>query len=559
MIIDTILTGLTAHTMNPDRPTARVIGIHQGRIIGLDEEVADVRARQKLDLLGACVVPGFNDAHNHMALYGLTRREIDLSDVRVRTLEDLYDAVAEQARRTPEDQWLMGFGYDQHRLGGHPHRVVLDRLAPRHRVWLRHVSGHLAVVNSRVLDGIGPSAVERALSLRGRIVTDDEGEPTGLIEEGAIDLVRALTYPHSTAELAEAIGRANRDYVREGITSCTEAGVGTGWVGHSPIEVAAYQQARSTGALDVRIQLMVAHEALHVLDAHADDPAGARLDLGLHTGFGDEWLRLGAVKIFADGSLSGRTAALSRNYAGARAHRGELRFTAGELARHVVQAHATGWQVAVHALGDRAIDVVLDAFEAAQRAYPRTDARPRIEHCGLTRPDQLARLRALGVVPVPQAVFIERTGGALVTALGPERADWAHRHRSFLDAGLTVPGSSDRPIAPGSPLRGIHAMVNRTTDTGDVVGPGEVVSPSQALYAYTMGSAHAGFDERVKGSIEPGKLADLAVLERDPTTVPPDTIKDIAVLATLVGGRFVYDAPGFAVDAGAAGEGASAR
>ncbi|MFJ9442552.1 amidohydrolase [Kitasatospora sp. NPDC101235] len=545
MLIDTVLTGFTAHTMDPACPTARKIGVHHGRIVALDEQLEGVRARRTVDLLGACVVPGFNDAHNHMALYGLTRRELDLSDTRIKTLDDLYDAVAERARATREDQWLMGFGYDQNRLGGHPHRSVLDRIAPRHRVWLRHASGHLAVVNSRVLDGIGPSAADRAAAARGRIVTDGDGRPTGLVEEGAIDLVRSLTYPHSTAELTEAVVRAARDYLREGVTSCTEAGVGTGWVGHSPVEAAAYQQARAMGALDVRVQLMVAHEALRKFDTHAADPAGAWLDLGLHSGFGDHWLRLGAVKIFADGSLSGRTAALSRSYAGAPGRRGELRHEAEELTRHVVRAHATGWQVAVHALGDRAIDAVLDAFEAAQRAYPRADARPRIEHCGLARPDQLNRLRSLGVVPVPQPVFVERSGSALVTGLGPERAGWAHRQRSFLDAGLTVPGSSDRPIAPGAPLRGIHAMVNRTTDTGDVLGRDEAVSPWEALYAYTMGSARAGFDEGVKGSIEPGKLADLVVLERDPTVVPPETIKDIGVLATMVDGRFVYDSMGF--------------
>ncbi len=520
MRIDTILTGLTAVTVDPAHPVAHRVGIHHGRVVALDDDLSGVSATEVIDLDGATVVPGFDDAHNHMVLYGLSLTELDLASTR--TLEEMYDAVAEQARAQPPGTWIIGFGYDQNKLGGHPARAALDRVAPDHLVWLRHTSAHMSVVNGRLLREIGDRAPEAGVANR----------DTGLLEEQAQELVSDLRYPLPREQLVAAITAASDRYRSEGITSCTEAGIGLGWIGHSPLEAAAYQEARDTGALGVRVRLMVTGETVHPLDGQ---PGALGIDLGLRTGFGDERLRLGAVKVFADGSLIGRTAAMGDGYADQPDNRGY--FQRPDLRERIVAAHRGGWQVAAHAIGDRAIDLVLDSFEEAQTRFPRPDPRHRIEHCGVTRPDQVARLADLGVIPVPQATFVGQIGDGMRAALGPGRVPWAYRHRSFLDAGLVVPGSSDRPVVRGAPLLGIRDMVRRRTESGEPFAPEEEVTPLEALRAYTLGSAYAAFEEKRKGSITPGKLADLAVLSADPASTAPDEIAGIRVLATLVGGR----------------------
>ncbi|WP_036324564.1 amidohydrolase [Microbispora sp. ATCC PTA-5024] len=527
MRIDTILTNVNAVTIDAARPRAHRIGIHHGRIVGLDEELDGVRAAWVEDLDGATVVPGFNDAHNHMVLYGMSRMELDLSAMR--SVEEIYAAVAERARIQPRGTWIVGSGYDQNKTGAHPHRDALDRAAPDHFVLLRHTSAHMSVVNSRALADAGVLNGTPAPE-GGVIAVDEDGRPNGLLEEQAQTLVQALRYPYPRKQIVDAIATASADYLREGITSCTEAGIGRGWIGHAPDEAAAYQEALDAGQLRVRVQLMASGDNVH--------PDG--LGLGLRTGFGDDRLRLGAVKIFSDGSLIGRTAAMCCDFADDPGNQGYFQAAEAGLRDRIVAAHAAGWQVATHAIGDRAIDFVLDCYQEAQARHPRPDPRHRIEHCGVTRPDQLGRLARLGVIPVPQATFVGQIGDGMRAALGEDRVGWCYRHRSFLDAGLIVPGSSDRPVVRGRPLLGVHDMVNRLTETGAQFAPQEAVDPLDALRAYTLGSAYAGFDERVKGSITPGKLADLAVLDDDPTAVAPDRIKDIEVVATMVGGEFAF-------------------
>jgi len=379
----------------------------------------------------------------------------------------------------------------------------------------------------------------------GRVATDSGGRPTGLLEERAQLLVGSLVYPYPLAELTDAIARAAGQYLREGITSCTEAGIGGGWVAHSPAELAAYQAARDQGRLGVRVELMVASEVLHGLGAHAGDGLVAGLDLGIMTGFGDDWLRLGAVKVFADGSLVGRTAALHEAYAGDGSGRGYLQADADELRATIIAAHRSGWQVATHAIGDRAIDVVLDAYARALAEYPRRDPRHRIEHFAVVQPRQVARAAALGVTAVPQGRFATELGDGMLAAVGPERHDWLYRQRSLLEAGMVLPGSSDRPVVAGAPLLGIADMVNRRTASGEPFNPGEAITAEQALRAYTRGSAYASRQEHVKGSIAPGMLADLVVLSEDPIAVSPGRIAGLAVLATIVDGRCLYDAGAF--------------
>ncbi|PRY37886.1 amidohydrolase [Umezawaea tangerina] len=520
---DLLLTNADVVTL--DGPDVRSVAILGDRVVALE----DVPAKEVVDLDGATVVPGFHDAHNHMAWFGLTLSEVDL---RVSDLDALYRAVQEKAATVAPGEWLVGAGYDQNKIGGHPTRAELDRVAPGRKVWLKHTSGHMCVVNTPVLEelGIASGPVE--------VVGGVVDTATGMLQEQAQQLVNSLVLPYSVDTLVDAIDRAGRQYLAEGITSCVEAGIGGGWIGKSPVEVAAYQAARDRGLLHVRVELMVAVDALRELSAHPDDGLSLGLDLGIRTGFGDDWLRIGPVKVFSDGSLIGHTSAMCQDFADTPGERGYLQGEAADLTETIIAAHRSGWRVATHAIGDAAIDLVLDAYETAARDHPRPSPRHRIEHFGVARPDQVRRAAELGVVPVPQGRFVNEIGDGMVTALGPERVKWAYRHRTLLDAGLVVPGSSDRPVVRGAPLLGMHDMVNQLTSSGASFNPDEAVTGREALRAYTLGSAHASHQEHLKGTITPGKLADLVVLSANPTTVDPGRIKDVEVLRTMIGGEF---------------------
>jgi predicted amidohydrolase YtcJ len=542
---DLALVNANVLTMDPGRPRASTVLITGGRIEAVAGSSAEVSADRIVDLRGATVLPGFHDAHNHMAWFGMSLTEVDLRSPGIGSPGELYAAIAQRASGTADGDWIVGTGYDQNKLGAHPDRDALDRAAPRRRVWLRHTSGHMCVVNSLVLADLGIDAAAKDVA-GGRVATDAAGRPTGLLEERAQQLVGELVFPSPLAALTDAIDRAGAVYLKEGITSCTEAGIGGGWIGRSPVELAAYQAAREQGRLRVRVELMVASDALHRLDAHATDGVELGLDLGIRTGFGDDWLRIGAVKVFADGSLVGRTAAMRDGYAGTpddrtSDNRGYLQGDAQELRATIIAAHRSGWQVATHAIGDLAIDVVLDAYAEALARYPRHDTRHRIEHFAAARTSQVVRAAELGVVAVPQGRFATELGDGMLAAVGEDRHAWLYRQRSLLEAGMTVPGSSDRPVVAGAPLLGIHDMVNRRTASGAPFNSAEAMTARQALAAYTLGSAYASRQEHIKGSIAAGKLADLVVLSQDPTAVSPDRIAGLEVLATIIDGQCRYD------------------
>ncbi len=541
---DLLLVNANVLTMDPARPRAGAVAVAGGRVVavgdGASELAGGVNAGNVLDLKGATLIPGFHDAHNHMIGFGLSLTEVDL---RVGSLDELYARVAAKAAVTEAGKWITGAGYDQTKAGAHPRRDMLDRIAPGHRVWLKHTSGHMCVVNSLVLRDLGIDADAPHVD-GGRVATDAGGRPTGLMEERAQELVGDLTHPYPLTTLTDAVAAAGETYLREGLTSVTEAGVGGGWIGQSPVELAAYVAAREQGRLHVRAELMVISDAFHPLGAHPSDGMETGIDLGLRTGFGDDWLRLGPMKIFTDGSLVGRTAAMSAPYDGDPANSGYLQADAGGLTAAIVAAHRAGWRVAAHAIGDRVIDLALDAFDAAAAKYPRRDPRHRIEHFAAARPDQVARTAALGVIPVGQGRFATEIGDGMLASVGPGRHAWLYRQRSVLDAGMVLAGSSDRPVVTGTPLLGIHDMVNRRTAAGAPFNAGEAVTAAEALRAYTWGSAYASKAEHVKGSIEPGKLADLTVLSEDPTAVSPDRIAGLDVIATIVGGELRHSALG---------------
>ncbi len=533
-MLDLLIRNARIRTADPARPAAAAIGIWAGKIVGLDEEVLGLPARQVVSADGAVVVPGFHDAHCHTTSYGLGLVYLDLTDVRGAAA--ILDAVAAYAGGLADDDWVIGAGYGASLpLGEHLTRDELDRAAGGRPVWLTHFSGHQCVVSSAVLSAVGITAA--SIPDRGRIGTDASGRPDGLLEEAAMDLVKNHVGPSSVQQLARAIDAATRQYASEGITSFTDAGIGCPGLDHSPVEVAAYQLARRSGGLRARAQLMVHNEIMHELSAHPEDAIERGLDLGTHTGFGDDWLRLGAMKIWVDGL-------------GVEGADGTPDFDndPGLLRRDIIAAHRAGWQVAAHAMGDHAIDLVLDALAEARASDPSpaqaSEPRHRIEHGALIRPDQLARLAAARITVVTQPIVVTEFGDVIREVVAADRLTEVFRVRSLLAAGIAVAGSSDRPVAPGSPLRGIQSMVQRRSATGMVHGPQEVVSPADALAAYTSAAARAARAESYLGALVPRYAADLALLADDPVTVPDDQIGSIEVLGTVTGGQASFDRTG---------------
>jgi hypothetical protein len=538
--VDALYRG-TFSTFDLARPDARAIAVLGGRIVAVDDDAETLEATVRVDFGASPVFPGFHDAHCHTTAYGVALGGLDLSSPPISSLGELYAAVAERALRTEPGAFVIGTGYDQNKIGGrHPERRRLDDLAGGRPVWLQHTSGHMCVVNSATLELIGSAAGE---PIEGGLVRlGEDGMPTGLLEERAQSLVQRLVLPRPVGELSAAIGRAHDRYLAEGLTSVCDAGIAGGWIGQTPVELAAYQLAAETGRLPVRTTVMISSDLLHPIQAHPVDGTDRGLDAGLRTGLGDDWLRVGPLKVFSDGSLIGRTCWMHEGFADDPGNVGYPQADPDSLRRTIISAHRAGWQVATHAIGDAAVSFVLDCYEEALALAPRADHRHRIEHCGVTPDDSLARIAALGVVPVPQGRFIGEIGDGMLAALGSSRSSDAYRLRSFLEAGIPLPGSSDRPVVDGRPLAGIEDMVTRLTETGAEFTPSEAITADQALRSYTVGSAFATRCEADRGTLGVGKLADFVVLSADPRLVAPRQIHEIEVIATAVGGRVAYEA-----------------
>ncbi len=518
-------------TLDRDNTEAQALAALHGRIVavGSNQEVRDLigPATQVVDLAGETVIPGFHDAHCHILLFGLSLVEVNARQAT--TIAEVVEAVAEHVAKTPVGKWVRGGGYNENKLaeGRHPTRHDLDLVSPHNPVWLVHISGHMGVANSRALEIAGLSR-DTPDPEGGHIVRDEHGEPTGLLQETAQDLIKRVLPPYTLEETKAALAAAGRQMAAEGITSAQDAWAG--WI--APEEFRAYQEAVAEGLLPQRVWLMVDVEQLTV--------NGDRFDFafGLHTGFGNERLRLGAIKIFNDGSLIGRTAALSRPYADPPDTSGFLVKSAQTIAEQVRLAHRGGWQVAMHAIGDRAIEAALDAIEAAMGPDARR-YRPRIEHCGVLRPDLIERLRRLGAVIVTQPRFIFELGDGFRAALGEERLRLTYPLASL--RGLPVAFSSDRPVVDGAPLQGIQAAIQQCTARGEPYAPQEAISVEEALRWYTLGAAYSVFAEHEVGSLEPGRWADLVVLSDHPLRASPGKLSEIEVCMTVVGGQVVFE------------------
>ncbi|MEX5271038.1 amidohydrolase [Kocuria sabuli] len=541
MQLDLLLLNATVRTMDPARPRASSLGVHGGRIVVLDDPGAP--AAETVDLGGATVLPGFVDAHCHTTWFGLGLAEVDLS--RCTSLDELYDALERgMAARPQDEEWLMATGLYPATVGGAlPDIDVLDRLTGSTPLFVRLTSGHAAVVNSEALRRAGILTPGTPDPVGGRVVRDHAGRATGLVEETAQAMVQELFRPYPLARIVTAIERATARYAAEGITTFAEAGVGGGWIGHNPSELLAYQRARDEGVLHARAQVMPVLDVLHEIGGLGDGSARG-LDLGLRTGFGDDELVLGPVKVFVDGSLLGETAAVTEAFCGGHST-GYFQENPEQMAAAIREAYRAGWSVAAHAIGDRAIDFAIDVITGCQDEHGRRRFPNRIEHASITRPDQLPRLAAAGICVTPQIGFLRPMGAQFRRLLGPQRTDWTYRGRSFLDAGVRIAGSSDRPVADGDVLRSVQAWTDRLDGDGVRFGPAaEQLDVVEALAAYTSEAARAlGMSDRI-GSLTVGKQADLVVLEQDPVEVHRrgDSVEHIGVRATYRAGRLTHRA-----------------
>lgn len=520
-MLDVRLVNANIITMDPGHPQAHEVGLWRGRIVALDDAAAALPAGRVLDLQGATVLPGFIDAHVHLAWAGLRARSANIAPCL--RAEDVLDVIREAGQSQPPGSWVDVVGYDQRALGRHLSAAELDTVSTDRKLFVMHDSGHACAVNSAVLDLL-PAGVPH---------------DSGVLAEQGMAAVRALRQPYSTEELVDAIEDAARTCLAEGVTACAEAGIGGGLISHSPIELAAYQQAMEQGRLPLRVQLMVAADLLRPVGSHPRDDTPRGIDLGLRTGFGGNRLSIGALKVFTDGGMMARTAALSRPYREL-GHCGQFFAEPDSLTSLIVDGHRAGWQLAIHAIGDRAVELALEALARAQQARPRPHARHRIEHAGLVRPDQLARFAQVGAIAVVQPNFLWYLGDDYAAIMGEDRAPWLYRGQGFLEHGITLVGSSDRPVTPGAPLRSIQVMVQRATESGLIIGPREGIVVDDALRSYTINAAFACHLDDDLGSITVGKWADFVILSDDPRRVDSSRIAGIGIVATVVAGAVVH-------------------
>ena len=547
---DVVLFNGNVITVDDKKPRAQGVAVKGGRIlwVGTNEEVRQAigRGTQGRDLKGMTVIPGFIESHNHTLMFGLGLDSIDLT--KVESVEEIIALVRERASRQKEGTWITGVGYNQNELKEkrHPSRQDLDRAAPKHMVSLRHTSAHGYAVNSLALAkaGITKDRPDPEGGKIGRDVTT--GELTGLLfESPAMKMIDDIVPKPELEDLIPALGKASQRFLSEGITSAMDASVGGNDI---PLQIAAYQEAVDRRVLKVRHNLAIWSEAVFDYCRFEESLKEARrrlLGLGIRTGLGDDKLRIGPFKIIVDGAFSTVTAVTYEPYGVEANDRGcgVLVIEADKLAKLASLAHGLGWQLSIHGIGDKAIDVCLDAFEAAQKSNPRRDARHRLEHCTMALPRMFDRIKKLGVIPVLQPGFIWELGDNWFRQLGKETCAKLKPFRTLLDNKILMAFSSDRPVVSGAPLLGIHSAVNQKTRTGQDYAPHEKITPEEALRCYTINGAYATFEEKIKGSIEAGKLADLVILGEDLTQVRPERIKDIPVMATMVGGEFCYQRP----------------
>lgn len=505
-------------TLNSKQPRAEAIAIENEKIVavGSNEQILSRKSKntKTIDCENKTVVPGLVDCHVHMLEFGFLLQELDLRSNK--SIKEMQNSLRKHVEIKPELEWILGGRWDEEKFSEkrYPTRWDLDRIVSNKPVLLKRVCGHLAVVNSKALR---LARITESTRVNGGIVDLDEatGEPTGILRDNAMDLVSRLIPNRSRSTVETACTSACNAAVQGGLT-------GVHWLVDSTEEVQVLQSMASEGKLPLRVNLGIPVKMLKEI-AH----------LGLTTRFGSDMLKLGFIKILADGSLGARTAALEKGYSDDLAKRGIMLYSRRKLHELILEAHKNDWQVAVHAIGDRALRKVIEAMNEALRNVPRKDHRHRIEHCSIMNEALTSQMRGLDLIASVQPHFVV-SDVWIVDRVGIERARWAYAFKTLFDKGIVLVSGSDCPIELISPLLGLWAAVKREDK------PEESLTVEEALRTYTVNAAFASFDEAKKGTIEAGKYADLTILSEDITKIPPDRIRNVKVEMVIVNGKIRY-------------------
>lgn len=542
---DLLITGGTIYTVNEAQPVVEAVVVNADTIVfaGSEKEAREWVGENTrvIDLKGYTMIPGFIEGHGHFM--GVGYNELNLDLMNVKSYDELVEKVKDAVTKAKPGQWILGRGWHQDKWDVKPEKMVkgfqtheqLSKVSPDNPVFLSHASGHAAIANAKAMEiaGVNQLSKEPLKSQGGEggeIIRDALGNPTGIFNERAMSLITAHIPDNDLEKDKQALALAVQACWREGITSFHDAGV-------SRDNIALYQNARQDGTLGVRLYVMLTGFDRTLLQEWFKK--GPEIDPA-------HWLTIRSVKLNCDGALGSRGAWLLEPYTDRPDFSGMATFpmdTVLTISREALQA---GFQVCSHAIGDRANREILDRYEIAMKENPSvTDSRFRIEHAQHLHPDDIPRFASLGVIPAMQAIHMSSDRPWAIERLGEKRIrEGAYMWQSLLKSGARIVNGTDAPVEPVNPIPSFYASVTRMTLKGEPAGgyePEEKMTREQALRSYTLDAAYGAFEENFKGSIEKGKLADFAILSKDIMTVPEKEILTAEVVATIVGGKVVYE------------------
>jgi predicted amidohydrolase YtcJ len=528
---DLIITNAKIWTVDPNHPKAEAVAAIGDRIVavGTSAEIDEWRGANTrvIDASGKLVLPGFNDAHVHFVSGGFQLDQVELKDAD--SQQEFARRIAQRASRSPKGEWILGGDWDDQKWNPPqlPTRELIDQVTPNNPVFVNRYDGHMALANSIALKLAGVTA-KTPNPPGGEIVHDAKGDPTGILKDAAMDLVGKVIPPPSHARIVRAARRAMAYASSLGVTSVQD-------MNPSYAEVSAYGELAETNDMPVRIY------AAPMISGWQD-----QAKIGIHRAFGSRYLRIGALKAYADGSLGSTTAYFFQPYTDAPNTRGLLNqdmIPLSKMRDRMIRSDAAGLQLCTHAIGDQAISIVLDLFTNVVKANGEKDRRFRIEHAQHMATKDFDRFAHLHVIASVQPYHAIDDGRWAERRIGPERIKTTYAFRTFLQHGVRLAFGTDWTVAPLNPMLTIYAATTRATLDGKNPNgwlPEQKLTVQESVEAYTMGSAFAEFQDQVKGSITPGKLADMVVLSDDIFSIDPKLIRDVRVDETIVGGRVVF-------------------